>query len=300
MVFPQPLIRNAIAQRKARTANSLYYPPGFATLLQASLLPTHTILIRMLKKGGPLHLWFVWLNQTNATHRINERIQRLFRSLIGSLMIPRHLAATCALIVSLLWGVPVSVSADSVIELPVLAAIRQNNLGVFEILMMWWDRKPEPNPVQLQWLLAGVRLGNDHLGAMAQAFAYAVERTPSVQHSGTVSVQGVAYRPTGSDGPSAGAAMAVGFIAMFKGEHIQRGVALTGTIEPDGQIGPVGSIPDKIRAAAREGYRTVLVPREQIHDERWNLNELGFQLNVTVKEVDTIDEAYQLMTGQRI
>ena len=65
-------------------------------------------------------------------------------------------------------------------------------------------------------------------------------------------------------------------------------------------LGPVGSIPDKIRAAAREGYRTVLVPREQIHDERWNLNELGFQLNVTVKEVDTIDEAYQLMTGQRI
>ncbi len=37
-----------------------------------------------------------------------------------------------------------------------MAAIRQNNLGVFEILMMWWDKKPEPNPVQLQWLLAGV------------------------------------------------------------------------------------------------------------------------------------------------
>jgi predicted S18 family serine protease len=135
---------------------------------------------------------------------------------------------------------------------------------------------------------------------MAQAFDYAIERTPSVQHSGTVSVQGVAYQPVSSDGPSAGAAMAVGFIALFKGEHIQRGIALTGTIEPGGQIGPVGSIPDKIRAAAREGYRTVLVPRGQMDDAQWNLNELGFQLNVTVKEVDTIDEAYELMTGQRI
>ena len=106
--------------------------------------------------------------------------------------------------------------------------------------MMWWDKKPEPDPVQLQWLLAGVRLGNTHLGTMAQAFAYAVERTPSVQHSGTVSVQGVAYQPTGSDGPSAGAAMAVGFIALFKGDHIQRGIALTGTIEPGGQIGRGG------------------------------------------------------------
>jgi Lon-like protease len=212
----------------------------------------------------------------------------------------RHFAIISLLIVILLCGVPLSVSADNAIELPVLAAIRQNNLGVFEILMMWWDKKPEPDPVQLQWLLAGVRLGNTHLGAMAQAFAYAVERTPSVQHSGTVSVQGVAYQPIGSDGPSAGAAMAVGFIALFKGDHIQRGIALTGTIEPGGQIGPVGSIPDKIRAAVREGYRTVLVPSGQMHDSRWNLIELGFQLNVTVKEVETVDEAYQLMTGQRI
>jgi hypothetical protein len=213
---------------------------------------------------------------------------------------PRHFAVTSIVIAILLCGVPVSTSADTAIELPVLAAIRHNNLGVFEILMMWWDKKPEPDPVQLQWLLAGVRLGNTHLGAMAQAFAYAVERTPSIQHSGTVSVQGVAYQPTSSDGPSAGAAMAVGFIALFKGHPIQRGIALTGTIEPGGQIGPVGAIPDKIRAAVREGYRTVLVPSGQMHAPQWNLIELGFQLNVTVKEVETIDEAYQLMTGQRI
>jgi Lon-like protease len=212
---------------------------------------------------------------------------------------PRHLFAICTFI-AMLFGAPISTPADSVIELPVLAAIPQNNLGVFEILMMWWDKKPDPNPVRLQWLLAGVRLGDAHLGAMAHAFAYAVERTSTIQHSGTVSVQGVAYQPTGSDGPSAGAAMAVGFIALFKGDRIHRGIALTGTIEPEGQIGPVGGIPDKIRAAAREGYRTILVPRGQIHDARWNLIELGFQLDVVVKEVETIDEAYQIMTGLRI
>lgn len=213
---------------------------------------------------------------------------------------PRRLAITSTFLLTLLWGVPVAVPADRAIELPVLAAISQNHLGVFEILLMWWDKKPEPNPVHLHWRLAGVKLGNTHLGSMAQAFAYAIERTPSIQHSGTVSVQGVAYQPTSSDGPSAGAAMTVGFIALFKGEPIQRGIAMTGTLEPGGQIGPVGSIPDKIRAAAREGYRTMLVPRGQIHDARWNLNELGFQLNVTVKEVETIDEAYQLMTGHHI
>jgi Lon-like protease len=190
--------------------------------------------------------------------------------------------------------------ANEYIELPVLAAIGHNNLGVFEVMLMGWDRKPDPNPVQLQLILAGVRYGKAHVGSMAQAFDYAVERTPGVSHTGTVSVQGITYRPAGSDGPSAGAAMAVGFIATFKGDRIQRGTALTGTLEPGGKIGWVGSIADKIRAAKREGYHTVLVPRGQLYTAQWNLVELGFQLNIAVKEVDTIDDAYLLMTGKTL
>lgn len=193
-----------------------------------------------------------------------------------------------------------SPAGDNVVELPILAAVRYNNLGAFEVMMMWWDKKSDPTPVQLQWIVGGVRYGISHLGSMAQAFHYAVARTPSIQHSGTVSVQGITYRPTGTDGPSAGAAMTIGFIALFKGDHVQRGTALTGTIEPGGQIGWVGGIPDKIRAAKREGYHTVLVPRGQILTPLWNLNELGFQLNIMVKEVDSIDEAYEIMTGSRI
>src|SRR5574341_540445 len=123
----------------------------------------------------------------------------------------------CTILVALTCSTPVSLLADNVIELPVLAAIRSNNLGVYEVLLMWWDKKPQPNPAQLQWKVGRVLLGNTHLGSMAQAFTYAVERTPSVEHSGTVSVQGVTYAPTGT-------AMAVGFIAMFKGDKIQRGI----------------------------------------------------------------------------
>jgi hypothetical protein len=205
-----------------------------------------------------------------------------------------------ALLVTLTCSIPISLFADNVVELPVLGAIDRNNLGVFEVLLIWWDKKPQPEPAELQWIVGKVRLGNTHLGSMAQAFSYAIERTPSIHHSGTVSVAGVAYAPGGTDGPSAGAAMAVGFIAMFKGDKVQRGVALTGTFEQGGKIGFVGKIPDKIRAAAREGYRTILVPRGQLYNERWNLNELALQLNVTVKEVETVDEAYQIMTGQSI
>jgi predicted S18 family serine protease len=209
-----------------------------------------------------------------------------------------------ALIIGSLVAIVLSVAGvpayAEYLELPVLAAIRQNNLGVFEIMLMGWDKKPTPNPMELQVFIGGVRYGNTHLGSMAHAFAYAVERTPAVSHTGTMSVQGVTYRPTASDGPSAGAVMAVGFIAALRGDSIQRGIALTGTLEPGGRIGWVGGIPDKIRAAKREGYHTVLVPRGQLHAAQWNLVELGFQLNIAVKEVDTIDDAYVLMTGRSL
>lgn len=207
--------------------------------------------------------------------------------------------AGLVLLASLLSGSGTA-AAGTVIELPVLAAVRANHNGVFELMLLMWDQNPQPDPVELLRFNGRVRLGAGNLESIDHAFAYAVERTPNVRHSGTVSVLAHAYQPTSSDGPSAGAAIAVGFIALFKGERLQRGVALTGTFEPGGRIGPVGSIPDKIRAAKREGYHTVLVPRGQIHSAQWNLNELAFQLNMTVKEVDSIDEAYQLMTGSRL
>ena len=48
--FPKPVIRNAMAQRKTRTVDSLYCPPGFATLSRADVSPTHIIFIRMRHK----------------------------------------------------------------------------------------------------------------------------------------------------------------------------------------------------------------------------------------------------------
>ena len=91
--------------------------------------------------------------------------------------------------------------------------------------------------------------------------------------------------------------MTVGFAALLKGEQIRRGIAMTGTISKDGTIGPVGGIPDKIRAAAREGYRTILIPQGQRDDPRWNLTRLAWDLNLEIKEVATVAEAYHLMTG---
>jgi hypothetical protein len=204
----------------------------------------------------------------------------------------------CILILALtLYLTSSAVFAEHVVELPILAAIKSNNLGVFEVLLLQWDQRPAPMPPALQWRIGNVLLGAAHLQAMTAAFQYAMLRTPSVQHTGVVTATGIAYRPTGSDGPSGGAAMAVGFMALFNGDRIRRGVAMTGTLNADGTVGPVGSLPDKIRAAAREGYRTILIPAGQLSDARWNLVQLGMELNVEIKEVDSVEQAYRLMTG---
>ncbi len=185
-------------------------------------------------------------------------------------------------------------------EVPLLAAIQSNNRGVFELLLLRWDRHISPSPIELRWQGGNIRPGMTNISSMAQAFKYAVEHHTREPLTGTVSTIGIAYAATSTDGPSAGAVMAVGFSALLNGDQIQRGIALTGTIDQNGTIGPVGGIPDKIRAAAREGYRTVLIPEGQYSDPRWNLTRLGWELNIEIKEVGTIEQAYQLMTGRAL
>lgn len=51
------------------------------------------------------------------------------------------------------------------------------------------------------------------------------------------------------DGPSAGGALTVATLAAFRGDDLNPDVVMTGTINPDGTIGPVGGIPQKISGA---------------------------------------------------
>ena len=207
---------------------------------------------------------------------------------------------TIGFCLSLLLTGACPVFADHVIELPVLVAVGANDRGAFEVMLMQWDQQSAPNPFVIKWANGRIKYAGAYLDAINHALTYAIVRTPSISHTGSIWLKGAAYAATNTDGPSAGAAMAVGFLALLRGDHIQRGIALTGTIESDGRVGRVGAIPDKVRAAAREGYRTILIPQGQSNDPRWNLTGLAMSLNVVVKEVATIDDAYELMTGQRL
>jgi len=68
---------------------------------------------------------------------------------------------------------------------------------------------------------------------------------------------------TALEGPSAGAALTVATIAALEGRDVNQSVILTGTIEADGSIGPVGAIEEKAKAAKDVGASLFLVPSGQ-------------------------------------
>jgi hypothetical protein len=208
--------------------------------------------------------------------------------------------ASALMLLGALLAPAAATGADWTVEVPVLAAIQENDRGVFTVLVLTWDRRPAPDPLELHWGNRRITVKGEGLDAIGHALAYALSRSSGAPPTGTITLYGASYAPVGSDGPSAGAVMTVGFLALLRGDQIRRGIALTGTIEAGGRIGPVGAIADKIRSAVREGCRTVLIPDGQLYDTRWDLPALASSLGVSVKEVGTIDEAYELMTGRRL
>lgn len=121
-------------------------------------------------------------------------------------------------------------------------------------------------------------------------------------------------------GPSGGAAMTVATIASLLNLSLRDDVVLTGMINPDGSIGPVGGIPSKLEASAKSGANVFLIPKGQrvvqvverveekqgpfilISERTKNVDvvELGNKLGVEVMEVGDIRDAVEIFTEYKI
>jgi hypothetical protein len=90
----------------------------------------------------------------------------------------------------------------------------------------------------------------------------------------------------------------------MRGDTLGTDITMTGTINPDGTLGPVGGIPQKIEGAAKEGFKTVLIPVGQRNSVSVVDNSLvdvvaeGRRAGVEVIETRDIYEAYKQFTGK--
>ncbi len=104
-------------------------------------------------------------------------------------------------------------------------------------------------------------------------------------------------------GPSAGAAIATLTIAMLQGETGDESVAVTGTINAGGLIGPVGGLKEKVQAGSAIGLKTILVPKGESlfsNESEREVLELAKGKGVEVAEVSTLDEAVYRFIGKHV
>ncbi|HDZ36424.1 MAG TPA: ATP-dependent protease [Thermococcus sp.] len=96
-------------------------------------------------------------------------------------------------------------------------------------------------------------------------------------------------------GPSAGGTMTVGIIAALKGWDVNPKVMMTGMINPDGSIGPVGGILEKASAAHEVGAEVFLIPRGQRiqYVQETQKKEIGgiVEISTQTKKVDVVEYA---------
>jgi len=96
-------------------------------------------------------------------------------------------------------------------------------------------------------------------------------------------------------GPSAGAAMTIAVMAALLNAKIRPNVSITGMIEPNGIVGPVGGIYEKLKAVAERGCKIFLIPvgqRYVAHPVRKVLP--GGVIITTYKTVDVVKEGEKM------
>ena len=117
-------------------------------------------------------------------------------------------------------------------------------------------------------------------------------------------------------GPSAGSSIATLTILMLQDSRVNEEIAMTGTINSGGIVGPVGGLRDKIRVASGSGIKTVLIPKgerffnegesnngalnQTINEtsEEIDLYEFGNVLGIRVIEVGNLDDIMYIFTGK--
>lgn len=95
--------------------------------------------------------------------------------------------------------------------------------------------------------------------------------------------------PSGSliDGPSAGIAMVVGIFSAVNNVPILNTIALTGEISIQGDVKPVGGVPEKVKAAVKAGATKIIIPKE--NDQK----SLHLYQGIEILPVDRIEKVLQ-------
>ncbi len=206
-----------------------------------------------------------------------------------------------ALLLGLAWtpqalalenSVPEKIRHQSVPILGVTFNKAQQTVGVVMYVMIHFQQRSDHDGLKVHFRKAPGRFGPIARKGVATAIGRAAKSAKLQDDSWTV-VLSFPYSGLTMYGDSLSAMVALSVIALAKGDTVQYGRTLTGTITDDGHIGKVTGIPFKVYAAYSENLNRVLIP-EEYHplDGEWRIPFL-----MHVSHVGTIEKAYKGLTG---
>jgi len=93
---------------------------------------------------------------------------------------------------------------------------------------------------------------------------------------------------TPKDGPSAGITLTTALASLLTGVAVPPETAMTGEVSLQGDVNPIGGLPEKLMAAQRSGVKRVFIPRDNLDDLRDVADEVKQALEIV--PVDTVAE----------
>ena len=93
---------------------------------------------------------------------------------------------------------------------------------------------------------------------------------------------------TPKDGPSAGITLTTALASLVTDVAVPPDVAMTGEVSLQGDVNPIGGLPEKLMAAQRAGVKRVFIPRDNVDDLKDVAAEVRQALEIT--PVSTVEE----------
>lgn len=180
--------------------------------------------------------------------------------------------------------------------IPVLGVtLSDRPTGTVAYLVLSFEERRDHGGLAVQFKTAPGRFSRMAQTAVEQAI-YRSARAMGLSPDSWTVVLAVPYKGLTVYGESLSAMVGVSVVALARGEFVSPDRVLTGTVTPDGHIGPVGSVPLKVAAADAAHLRRVLVPEEQdVADGDWRTPFL-----MQVSPVASVGQAYQALTDDSL
>ena len=171
----------------------------------------------------------------------------------------RACLAMLLLAASLIEGLAFGAQREQLI--PILGVTTgQNQIGTVSYIRVSFDERQDQTGLMLHFRTTPGRLSRMAQTSIEQAIRRSARSLGVSIDSWTVELS-VPYAGMTIYGDSVSAMVSLSVAAMAQGKTVSTGHVLTGTVTPDGEIGPVGSVPLKVQAARAAKLRRVVVSK---------------------------------------